>query len=400
MNGRVYDPYIGRFLSPDPFVQMPDYTQSLNRYSYVMNRPMNFTDPSGYFLRGPIDHFWKRNQGYIMGTLQAVTTIAASAVVLGLAVGLAWTAFNTIQAVRSGQPIGQILAGAAIGVAMSAIPSGETFLQVIGIGAGKGVLGSILGAGVTNTDLEWQGVLFAAVSGAVVAGALYLMSHGGGQTKSEPVSDNTVVIEGQVELEGPVAQVEELATRKPDGSIRERYIAGVAPREGPVSVPVNPIEPVLIPEYLDMIVITAKPISWWITIHDLVFPVFYQIQLWSSNPDSQSTRTHNDPSPKTSNRIIHNIEDLFSAHDFIAAQNIGKYLSTWIYYDGVQEFYDFGFERHYPSQYGTRNKWYAIKIDGKLHRARSGNYNANTGYRNLIWWADDEIKLIKNNTSK
>jgi RHS repeat-associated protein len=50
MNGRVYDPAIGRFLSPDPFVQAPENLQSLNRYSYVWNNPLSHTDPSGYFL--------------------------------------------------------------------------------------------------------------------------------------------------------------------------------------------------------------------------------------------------------------------------------------------------------------------------------------------------------------
>ena len=48
MNGRVYDPTIMRFLSPDPFIQAPDYSQSFNRYSYVMNNPMNLIDLSGY----------------------------------------------------------------------------------------------------------------------------------------------------------------------------------------------------------------------------------------------------------------------------------------------------------------------------------------------------------------
>lgn len=48
MNGRVYDPLLGRFLSPDPFVQAPYNTQSYNRYSYVFNNPLSFTDPSGY----------------------------------------------------------------------------------------------------------------------------------------------------------------------------------------------------------------------------------------------------------------------------------------------------------------------------------------------------------------
>lgn len=50
MNGRLYDPAIGRFLSPDPYVQMPDFTQNLNRYSYCLNNPLVYTDPSGKFI--------------------------------------------------------------------------------------------------------------------------------------------------------------------------------------------------------------------------------------------------------------------------------------------------------------------------------------------------------------
>lgn len=50
MNGRVYDPTLGRFLSPDNYVQAPDFTQSYNRYSYCMNNPLSFTDPSGMIM--------------------------------------------------------------------------------------------------------------------------------------------------------------------------------------------------------------------------------------------------------------------------------------------------------------------------------------------------------------
>ncbi len=50
MNGRVYDPEIGRFLSADPFVQETGNLQSWNRYSYVLNNPLSFTDPSGFFF--------------------------------------------------------------------------------------------------------------------------------------------------------------------------------------------------------------------------------------------------------------------------------------------------------------------------------------------------------------
>jgi len=47
MNVREYDPLVSRFLSPDPYIQAPDYSQSFNRYSYVWNNPLKYTDPSG-----------------------------------------------------------------------------------------------------------------------------------------------------------------------------------------------------------------------------------------------------------------------------------------------------------------------------------------------------------------
>ncbi|MCK9453429.1 MAG: hypothetical protein M0Q90_17170 [Bacteroidales bacterium] len=50
MNGRVYDPFLARFLSPDPHVQAPDYSQNYNRYSYAWNNPLKYTDPSGEFI--------------------------------------------------------------------------------------------------------------------------------------------------------------------------------------------------------------------------------------------------------------------------------------------------------------------------------------------------------------
>lgn len=48
MNGRVYDPYTARFLSGDPLIDDPLNGQSYNRFSYVLNNPTNFTDPTGF----------------------------------------------------------------------------------------------------------------------------------------------------------------------------------------------------------------------------------------------------------------------------------------------------------------------------------------------------------------
>ena len=47
MNGRVYDPQLGRFLSVDPVFVHPTNAQSLNPYAYVLNSPLSLTDPTG-----------------------------------------------------------------------------------------------------------------------------------------------------------------------------------------------------------------------------------------------------------------------------------------------------------------------------------------------------------------
>jgi RHS repeat-associated protein len=48
MNGRVQDAVTGRFLSSDPNIPDPSYAQSYNRFSYVNNNPLSYTDPSGF----------------------------------------------------------------------------------------------------------------------------------------------------------------------------------------------------------------------------------------------------------------------------------------------------------------------------------------------------------------
>jgi RHS repeat-associated protein len=64
MNGRIYDPQLGRFLSPDPFVTSPENPQNYNRYSYVLNNPLKYTDPSGYSrITNIINTLWSYDHG-------------------------------------------------------------------------------------------------------------------------------------------------------------------------------------------------------------------------------------------------------------------------------------------------------------------------------------------------
>ncbi|MDK2597442.1 RHS repeat domain-containing protein [Pseudoalteromonas obscura] len=51
MNGRIYDADTGRFMQTDPFVQATGNLQNYNRYSYVLNNPLSYTDPSGYLFK-------------------------------------------------------------------------------------------------------------------------------------------------------------------------------------------------------------------------------------------------------------------------------------------------------------------------------------------------------------
>jgi RHS repeat-associated protein len=45
---RWYDPALGRFAQADSIVPEPDNPQSLNRFSYTLNNPLKYTDPSGH----------------------------------------------------------------------------------------------------------------------------------------------------------------------------------------------------------------------------------------------------------------------------------------------------------------------------------------------------------------
>lgn len=95
MNGRMYDPLLGRFLSPDNIVQSSENTQSYNRYSYCLNNPLKYTDPSGweyispYFLGYPY-HKDYDNNSYGTPLANAAANVAYTAPLQGYNQWTSW----------------------------------------------------------------------------------------------------------------------------------------------------------------------------------------------------------------------------------------------------------------------------------------------------------------------
>lgn len=104
MNGRIYEPTIGRFLSADPIVQVPTYSQSYNRYSYVFNSPLSFTDPSGFSGELPP----KLNMeelvvtGYYTGGCSGSCTTFNGSPIAGFGGGSGGSGFGAIGAIGGG----------------------------------------------------------------------------------------------------------------------------------------------------------------------------------------------------------------------------------------------------------------------------------------------------------
>ena len=138
MNGRFYDPLLGRFLSPDPYVQAPENPQNYNRYSYCLNNPLKYTDPSG----------------------ESAILIAA---IIGSAIGtyvggaIANNNYNPIKwDYGSGSTWGYMFCGSLIGGASGVAGAGASMLGWGPMAAG-GCAGAIAGAGYSGLASGWDG---------------------------------------------------------------------------------------------------------------------------------------------------------------------------------------------------------------------------------------------------
>lgn len=163
MNGRLYDPLIGSFLSPDPLVRSMSSPQSFNRYSYVENNPLRYTDPSGYSLKGLFKNKWFR----------AIITIAAAWATAGIGAAILESLGRTLLTSVLAGAISGAAGGAIVGFAFS---GGRLDGALKGAAAGA-VAGAITGA-IAYTAGDIRSTKFAQQLGDSGKQILHSVTHG------------------------------------------------------------------------------------------------------------------------------------------------------------------------------------------------------------------------------
>ncbi|MDE0270588.1 MAG: hypothetical protein OXP11_05215 [Gammaproteobacteria bacterium] len=191
MNGRLYDPALGRFLRADPFVQFPANLQSHNRYSYALNNPLSYTDPSGHFLKGllrPLASIaisvWLPGAGIWTGTglfaANGIGAVAASGFIAG-AVGSGSlkgavlgafnaAAFNGLGGIPFGGDLGGVAVRSAtygfVGGVMGVLQGGK-----FGHGFISGAATQLAAGRIDALEYERQRVMASAALGGTVSAA-------------------------------------------------------------------------------------------------------------------------------------------------------------------------------------------------------------------------------------
>lgn len=134
MNGRVYDPILGRFLSTDKYIQASDYSQNYNSYSYCLNNPLKYVDPSGNV--------------FVLDDFIAITAMGAMTGAMNAAM--------SDKPIWRGALFGGLSAAATYGIGSVFGPSGPYGHEMLRAGA-HGLSSGVFNA--LNGDNFWNGLI-------------------------------------------------------------------------------------------------------------------------------------------------------------------------------------------------------------------------------------------------
>ena len=154
MGGRIYDPNLARFLQADPNIQAPKNLQNYNRYSYVLNNPLTYTDPSGYFFK----KLFKGIGKFIKRYWKAIVAIAATYFTAGAASGWA-----TSWGMTTTTTLGTIKATGAV-ISITSISTAGAITAGAIAGAVGGFVGGVLQTGSLKGG--FKGALAGSIAGA------------------------------------------------------------------------------------------------------------------------------------------------------------------------------------------------------------------------------------------
>ncbi len=186
MNGRLYDPLLRRFLNADENIQDPYNTQNYNKYGYVMNNPLMYSDPSGEVLFVMFGIIMSATvHSAVLGVIYGVMIAAGSYLVKSLVTGTwSWSGF------AKSLLIGAVTGGATGG--LLGMYSATTFNGAV-------VLGSMNGAISSGVEALFNGENFftGMYRGAVMGGALAGVGYGISVVIKELTSQNSYVFEGE-----------------------------------------------------------------------------------------------------------------------------------------------------------------------------------------------------------
>ena len=189
MNARLYDPVLGRFLSPDPYVQMPDFTQNFNRYSYCLNNPLKYVDKDG-------ELFWFIPVG--IGAI--VGAYVGASIQSGTAAFWKWEPDawkGAISGAIVGATIGYGVAGAIGATGMTTIVGNATVVT-----KAAGLTSSILNSGTVNIAINlvsrggWDGAWKAGLVG--LATGAWTATGGFGMVKGFNATSNIGKLAGKL----------------------------------------------------------------------------------------------------------------------------------------------------------------------------------------------------------